>query len=55
MNTRVVKFDKNGKYLMTWGQAWHDRPRRASGEAPRGDMNNVHGIAVDPARRGKCL
>jgi len=20
-NTRVVKFDKNGKYLMTWGQA----------------------------------
>ena len=22
-NTRVVKFDKNGKYLMTWGQRGH--------------------------------
>ena len=30
-NTRVVKFDKDGKYLMTWGQ----RGDVAQGEAPR--------------------
>jgi DNA-binding beta-propeller fold protein YncE len=46
-NTRVVKFDKNGKYLMTWGQAGK-AGRGAPPETRPGYMNNVHGIAVDP-------
>ena len=42
-NTRVVKFDKSGKYLMTWGE------RGESGKETRGGyFNNVHGVAVDP-------
>ena len=42
-NTRVVKFDKTGKYLMTWGQ------RGEAGKEVRGGyFNNVHGVAVDP-------
>jgi sugar lactone lactonase YvrE len=49
-NTRVVKFDKNGKYLMTWGQAGTSG-RGAPPEKRPGYMNNVHGIAVDPQTR----
>ena len=49
-NTRVVKFDKNGKYLMTWGQAGQ-AGRGAPPETRPGYMNNVHGIAVDPMTR----
>ena len=45
-NTRVVKFDKNGKYLMAWGQKG-DPPN----EKRPGYFNNVHGIAVDPQSR----
>jgi DNA-binding beta-propeller fold protein YncE len=42
-NTRVVKFNKDGKYLMTWGE------RGENGKETRlGYFNNVHGIAVDP-------
>jgi peptidylamidoglycolate lyase len=42
-NTRVVKFDASGKFLMTWGQ------RGESGKETRpGYFNNVHGIATDP-------
>jgi NHL repeat len=41
--TRVAKFDKDGKFLMDWGQ---------KGTIPNEKrpyyMNNVHGIAVDP-------
>ncbi len=37
VNTRVVKFDKNGKYLMAWG---------TKGKAP-GQFDGVHGIATD--------
>jgi DNA-binding beta-propeller fold protein YncE len=48
--TRVVKFDKNGKYLMTWGQAGATG-RGAPPETRPGYMNNVHGIAVDPTTR----
>ncbi len=45
-NTRVVKFDKNGKYLMTWGQ------RGENGKETRpAYFNNVHGVAVDPQTR----
>ena len=45
-NTRVVKFDRDGKFLMTWGQ------RGEQGKETRpGYFNNVHGIAVDPETR----
>jgi DNA-binding beta-propeller fold protein YncE len=44
-NTRVVKFDKNGKYLMAWGQKGTPPEKRP------GYFNNVHGVAVDPQTR----
>ena len=45
-NTRVVKFDKDGKYLMTWGQ------KGDNGKETRPSyFNNVHGIATDPQTR----
>lgn len=40
-NTRLVKFDKNGKYLMEWG---------TKGSAP-GQMDFVHGVAIGADRR----
>jgi DNA-binding beta-propeller fold protein YncE len=44
--TRVAKFDKNGKFLLDWGQ---------KGTPPNDKrpsyFNNVHGIAVDPVTR----
>ena len=44
--TRVVKFDKDGKYLTAWGQ------RGEAGKETRpGYFNNVHGVAVDPKTR----
>jgi sugar lactone lactonase YvrE len=45
--TRVAKFDKDGKFLMDWGQ------KGESGKETRPSyFNNVHGIAVDvPSRR----
>ena len=50
VNTRIVKFDKDGKYLMTWGQKGE-----AGGKETRpGYMNNVHGVAVDP-RTGRVF
>jgi hypothetical protein len=46
-NTRVVKFDKDGKFVMTWGQKGD-----AGGKETRpGYFNNVHGVAVDPQTR----
>ena len=42
-NSRVVKFDKNGKFVKTWG-------KRGTGE---GDFNTPHSIAVD--RQGRVL
>ena len=44
--TRVAKFDKDGKFLLDWGQ-----PGTPPDEKRPGYMNNVHGIAVDPATR----
>jgi sugar lactone lactonase YvrE len=40
-NTRVVKFDRNGKFLMQWG---------TKGNAP-GQFNEPHGLAIDAKRR----
>jgi peptidylamidoglycolate lyase len=45
-NTRVVKFDKDGKYVTAWGQ-----PGMEPNETRPGYMNNVHGIATDPQTR----
>ncbi len=45
-NTRVVKFDADGNYLMDWGEAG-DPPN----ETRPGYMNNVHGVAVDVQTR----
>ncbi len=45
-NTRVVKFDASGKYLAAWGEKG-----TPPNDARPGFMNNVHGIAVDPATR----
>jgi peptidylamidoglycolate lyase len=44
-NTRVVKFDKNGKYLMAWGEKGTPPEKRP------GYFNNVHGVAVDTQTR----
>jgi peptidylamidoglycolate lyase len=46
VNTRVVKFDKNAKYVMAWGQKGE-----AGKETRPGYFNTVHGIAVDPQTR----
>jgi DNA-binding beta-propeller fold protein YncE len=44
--TRVAKFDKEGKFLLTWGQ------RGEAGKETRpGYFNTVHGIAADPVTR----
>jgi streptogramin lyase len=43
INTRVVKFDKEGNFLMTWGQPGE----RGGNETRPGYMNNVHGVTVD--------
>jgi DNA-binding beta-propeller fold protein YncE len=40
-NSRVVKFDRNGKYLMAWG-------KRGTGP---GEFNTPHGLAIDSNRR----
>ncbi|MDP8990640.1 MAG: hypothetical protein M3N41_11250 [Acidobacteriota bacterium] len=44
--TRVAKFDKDGKFLMAWGQ----KGTPPNDKRP-GYMNNVHGIAIDPQTR----
>jgi NHL repeat len=41
--TRVVKFDKNGKFLLAWGQKGNPPT-----ETRPGYFNVVHGIAADP-------
>jgi len=42
--TRVVKFDKNGKFVKAWGEKGSNR-----NDTRPNFFNNVHGIAVDPA------
>jgi DNA-binding beta-propeller fold protein YncE len=43
VNTRVVKFDKTGKYLLAWGEKGD-----AGKETRPGYFNNVHGLTIDP-------
>lgn len=45
-NTRVVKFNKDGKYLLEWGQKGE-----AGKETRPGYFNTVHGVVVDKNRR----
>jgi DNA-binding beta-propeller fold protein YncE len=45
-NTRVVKFDRNGRYLTAWGEKG-----APPNEKRPGYFNNVHGVAVDPQTR----
>ena len=45
-NTRVVKFDKDGKYLMTWGQ-----PSNPPDDTRPGTFHDVHGVVFDVPRR----
>jgi peptidylamidoglycolate lyase len=45
-NTRVIKYDMNGKKLAQWGEKGSGR-----NETRPGYWNNVHGIAVDPTTR----
>jgi hypothetical protein len=44
--TRVVKFDADGNYLLSWGE-----PGQRGGETRPGYWHNVHGIAVHPETR----
>ena len=46
VNTRVVKFDRDGKFLLTWGEKG-----TPPNETRPGYMNTVHAIAVDANRR----
>jgi peptidylamidoglycolate lyase len=48
-NGRVVKFDKDGKFLMTWGQLGNREGGK--NETRPGYFNTVHGIAIDNQRR----
>jgi len=43
INTRVVKLDKDGNFVMTWGQPGE----RGGSETRPGYFNNVHGIAAN--------
>ena len=45
-NTRVAKFDKNGKYLLTWGEKG-----TPPNETRPSYMNTVHAVAIDDDRR----
>ena len=47
INTRVVKFDRNGKFLMQWGMDGKDQPN----ETRPSYMNTVHAIVIDKQRR----
>lgn len=46
VNTRVVKFDRNGRFLMQWGERG-----TPPNETRPGYMNTVHAIAIDKNRR----
>jgi sugar lactone lactonase YvrE len=45
-NTRVVKFDRDGKYLASWGE----KSNRENDTTP-GTFNAVHGVVADPQTR----
>jgi hypothetical protein len=50
-NTRVVKFDKDGKYLKAWGEKGSNAGEGAQVETRPNYFNNVHGVTIDPKTR----
>jgi DNA-binding beta-propeller fold protein YncE len=46
LNTRIVKLDRDGKFVTAWGE-----PGEEGKETRPGYFNNVHGVAVDPGTR----
>ena len=44
-NTRVVKFDADGNFLLAWGE-----PGNPPNDTRPSRFNAVHGIAIDPIR-----
>lgn len=43
-NERIVKFDRNGRYLMEWG-------RRGTGAPGTGEFSSLHALAIDSRGR----
>jgi hypothetical protein len=50
-NTRVVKFDKDDKYVTAWGERGTNAGQGAKPETRPNYFNNVHGVGVDPATK----
>jgi len=50
-NTRVVKFDKDDKYVTAWGERGTGAGQGAKPETRPNYFNNVHGVGVDPATK----
>jgi DNA-binding beta-propeller fold protein YncE len=50
-NTRVFKFDKDGKYLKAWGEKGTNEGPGAKIETRPNYFNNVHGVTIDPQTR----
>ena len=46
VNSRIVKFDKDGKFLMQWGEK-----STSPNDTKPGTFNAVHGVQVDPMTR----
>ena len=51
VNTRIVKFDKDGNFLMAWGEKGTADGAGGTPDTRPGFFNNVHGVAVDPETR----
>ena len=51
-NTRVVKFDADGNYLMSWGERGsQEESHGLPADTRPGYFNTVHGVVVDPETR----
>ena len=50
-NTRVVKFDKDGKYIKAWGEKGTNEGQGAKLETRPNYFNNVHGVTIDPQNK----
>ena len=50
-NTRVVKIDKDGKFIKAWGEKGTNEGQGAKLETRPNYFNNVHGVTIDPQTR----
>ena len=50
-NTRVVKIDKDGKFVKAWGEKGTNEGQGGKIETRPNYFNNVHGVAIDPQTR----